>query len=103
MVWIISFFTIFGINFAFWLCVSLLRLFSEKIFKWPKQPNLAKSAKLTMNDVAAIIPAHNEQRTIKRTIKALLKIFPPTHIYVASDFSTDKTIQIVRSLGVRLL
>lgn len=101
MVWIIGFFTLTGYNFSFWLLVSLVRLLSEKFSSY-REKHIVRQ-KYNVNDVAAIIPAHNEERTINRTLNALLQVLPKKNIYVASDYSTDKTIQIARSFGVRML
>lgn len=101
MVWIISLFTLTGYNFTFWTLISFVRYISETFVKKKEKVIFHKDA--TIHDVAAIIPAHNEERTIRRTIRALLKLLPKEQIYVASDFSTDKTNTIVRSFGVRLL
>lgn len=76
---------------------------SEKIFHWPKQPALAKPPHYKIKDIAAIVPAHNEGKSIRRAIKALLRIFPQKNIYVASDYSTDDTNEVVRKMGVQLL
>lgn len=101
MVWIIGFFTLAGYNFSFWLFVSLARLLSEK-FSSRREKHIA-ARNYSIDNVAAVIPAHNEELTIDRTLKALLQILPKKNIYVASDYSTDKTIQIARSFGVRML
>lgn len=58
---------------------------------------------ITREGVAAIIPAHNEEVTIRRTIEPLTKILPKKNIFVGSDASTDKTVEIVRSLGCNVL
>lgn len=103
MVWILALFSI-GYNFTFWVIVGLIRLVFEKI-EAPKKNLEQKLGPLpiTFSEVAAIIPAHNEESSIRPTIQALLHILPPKNIYVVSDYSTDATIEIVRSMGVRSL
>lgn len=98
----ISILTLTGFSFSFWFIISILRLIFENIFKLKKK-HLSEFNKYTTKDIAAVIPAHNEEKTILRTITALLKILPAKQIYVASDYSTDKTVGIARSLGVRVL
>jgi len=48
-------------------------------------------------EVASITSAHNEEKTIAKTLRSLQKILPAENIFVVSDASTDKTAEIVRS------
>lgn len=102
---IIGIATLTGYNFTFWLIISFTRFCVEKIHSPIKKYIRTNSVRknISVKDIAAIIPAHNEELTIGRTIKALLKVLPRRNIYVASDQSTDNTIKIVRSFGIRLL
>ncbi len=85
------------------MLIGCIRFLVEK-FPSPKKIKRGRPIKpISAKEVAAIIPAHNEQRTIARTIRALLRILPSKNIFVASDYSTDKTNQIARSLGVKVL
>lgn len=103
MVWIISFFTLAGYNFSFWLILSAIRFIYEKIPRQiKKKPGRPKKI-LLPSDVAAIIPARNEELSIRRTIISLLKVLPKRNIFVASDNSIDKTVKIARLLGVNAL
>ncbi|HKH45822.1 MAG TPA: glycosyltransferase family 2 protein [Thermoanaerobaculia bacterium] len=53
--------------------------------------------------VAAIVPAYNEQETIAEVI-AVLKATPSIdEIFVVSDGSDDRTVEIARDLGVRTI
>jgi len=52
------------------------------------------------NEVAVVIPAHNESKTIVRTIHTLTRIMKPEQIFVGSDASTDATVTIARFLDV---
>jgi len=52
--------------------------------------------------VIAIIPAHNEERTVGDTIRSLLNQTYRTDVFVISDNSTDGTVEVARSLGVRV-
>jgi glycosyltransferase involved in cell wall biosynthesis len=53
--------------------------------------------------VAAIVPAYNEERTIGNVLKILKLAKELDEIIVVSDGSNDKTAQISKSLGVRVL
>lgn len=44
--------------------------------------------------VAVLIPAHNEEKVIRSTIKSLLKLVSKRDIYLVDDGSTDKTVTI---------
>jgi len=47
--------------------------------------------------VVALIPAHNEENLIDKTILSLVNQSYPLDILVVSDNSTDRTVQIVRA------
>lgn len=50
--------------------------------------------------ITAVIPAHNEQDCLPATIASLkTQTRPPDRIIVVSDNSTDKTVEVARSLG----
>lgn len=103
MVWILAIFTL-GYNFTFWVIIGIIRVVFEKI-EAPKRKLEKKLEPLpiSFSDVAAIVPAHNEEAGIRRTLSALLEVIPRQNVYVVSDYSTDKTIEIIRSMGVRSL
>ncbi|MBI3282639.1 glycosyltransferase family 2 protein [Candidatus Curtissbacteria bacterium] len=103
MVWILAFFSLTGYNFSFWVIIGLLRYLVEKLSLPPKNRKGRPAKLIREKEVAAIIPAHNEEKVIKRAIKALLRVLPRKNIYVASDYSTDRTVEIARSMGVRVL
>jgi biofilm PGA synthesis N-glycosyltransferase PgaC len=52
--------------------------------------------------IIAIIPAHNEEQTVGDTIRSLLNQTYRTDVFVISDNSTDRTVEIARSFGVRV-
>ncbi len=53
--------------------------------------------------VTAVIAAYNEEKEIGKTLVSLKKILSPNKIIVVSDGSTDKTAEIAKSFGVRLV
>ena len=61
-----------------------------------------KNTPVTVEGLAAIIPAHNEEVTIAKTINSLKKVMPLANVYVGSDASTDNTVTIVKALGARV-
>lgn len=55
---------------------------------------------------AIVIPAHNEEMSIEETIQSILKIeYPRSHldIIVIADNCTDRTAEIARELGAKVL
>ncbi len=54
--------------------------------------------------VSVLIPAYNEEATIGETIKSILnQSYPITEIIVVDDSSTDKTGEIARNFGVKVI
>lgn len=56
--------------------------------------------------LAIIIPAYNEEKTIGAVIRAIPKKIPGIHrkeIYVIDDGSSDKTTQIARKAGAKVI
>lgn len=53
--------------------------------------------------IAAIIPAYNEERGIGDVLKAVCKAKLPNEIIVVSDGSKDRTVEIAKSFGVKVL
>lgn len=91
-----------GLSVIFWSLVGLIRAVDVKIAErnsGKPEPLPKKGAE----NVAALIPAHNEAVAILKTIKALKRNIPPKQIYVVSDNSTDTTTKIVRSQRCNLL
>jgi biofilm PGA synthesis N-glycosyltransferase PgaC len=60
-------------------------------------------ARPTTGTVCVVVPAHNEQDTIGRTITALLKqTRRPDRIVIVADNCSDRTVEIARSFGRRV-
>lgn len=86
-----------GISIAFWSSVGLIRFLWEsagKILSKKKTRNKFKSS-----DIAVIIPAHNEELGIRKSIQALKESVDAKQIYVISDGSSDKTYRRARMEG----
>ncbi|NPA47279.1 MAG: HAD-IA family hydrolase [Thermococci archaeon] len=54
-------------------------------------------------NTCVVIPAYNEEKTIKAVINDLLRYFRKDELVVVNDGSRDGTERIVRQLGVRVL
>lgn len=59
-----------------------------------------RDARIAPHEVAILIAAHNEEVTIGTTVESVLQFVDPKNVYVGSDGSSDKTVDVVRSLGV---
>lgn len=92
---------VLGINTLLWggtgIVRALVRL-SRKRRAAQSEPNLS------VDDVAVLIAAHNEELVIAHTIRSALSVgVSSSHIFVASDGSSDTTADIARSLGAQVL
>ena len=46
--------------------------------------------------VSVVIPAHNEEKVIAESLRAIMEHIPPWNVHVVSDGSTDDTVRIAR-------
>lgn len=106
----LAFVSFWGFNFSFWGIMGLARLIQERYArlllareKKAEPPLDIFTSRLTCYDVAAIVPAHNEELVIAKTISSLLLLVPRTNIFIISDGSIDKTAEIARSFQVNVL
>lgn len=67
-----------------------------------KQRVAARGASIRKDEVAILIAAHNEEVSIAATIESLLQSVEPHQIYIGSDGSKDKTVEIARSFGAHV-
>ncbi len=56
-----------------------------------------------LSKVNVVIPCHNGGDFLGKTLKSLLKKFPAKSIIVSSNGSTDNTVEVAKSYGVRVL
>lgn len=75
------------------------------ILGWFIQPKLSKLPnEMTTSKVAVIIPARNEERSLPKLLEALNRSsIKPEEIVVINDHSTDKTSEIAKSYGVKVI
>jgi biofilm PGA synthesis N-glycosyltransferase PgaC len=92
-----------GVSFGFWLSVGAIRRLSSfklaALFTTPRARGQKLAHRIAPEQVAAVIPAHNEEAVIQRCIASLSRCIPPMQVFVASDGSTDGTVELARSLG----
>jgi cellulose synthase/poly-beta-1,6-N-acetylglucosamine synthase-like glycosyltransferase len=100
--WLGEFFALLGWAKIYRALVKKIKKQTIKInFYQPRNLPTLENAPINEEEVAAVIPAHNEELTIAKTINSLKAIMPTERIYVASDGSTDRTVAIVRRLGAQ--
>jgi glycosyltransferase involved in cell wall biosynthesis len=56
-------------------------------------------SRIRVSEVAVLIPAHNEERTIARCLQALSCTVDMQNVFVGSDASDDRTVEIAESFG----
>jgi len=111
---------IVGVNVLLWGVVGLLRL-AEGLASRLMHRRVARGSDdraatragsgnagshalgLTVDDVAVLIPAHNEAAVIGESLRAIMRLVPPANVHVVSDGSTDATTRIAESSGAQVI
>lgn len=117
---------VLGANFALWGAIGLVRLAESETLRWrPARwyralrrrpgtpgPDITQAQTvvpqdpqrpLTVDDVAVLIPAHNEALVIGESLRAIMALVPRQNVHVVSDGSTDATVEIARETGVNVI
>jgi glycosyltransferase involved in cell wall biosynthesis len=66
------------------------------------QPTL-ESSEFGVPTLSVIIPAYNRERTISATIDSVLACGNPAEIIVVDDGSNDRTVEVVRGYGTKVI
>lgn len=93
---------LFGVSFTLWTLVGGMRLASERLGRARRAPPAART-RLSPDDLAVLVPAHDEELVIASTIASVLKAVPPANVHVVADGCDDDTAAIARSYGVNVL
>ena len=92
---------VLGVNTLLWGFTGAGR-FAIRQLRKRREPH--ESGQVTVDDVAVLIAAHNEELVIANTIRSALSVgVPSDHIFVASDGSSDATAGIARDFGAQVL
>jgi len=83
-----------GISTSFWFIIGFIRAIHEQLVKLTNRKKTRNVFK--KQDIAVIVPAHNEEKVIGKNLRALSRILDKRQIFVASDGSTDKTYEIAK-------
>jgi poly-beta-1,6-N-acetyl-D-glucosamine synthase len=105
MVWILLATSAFGLNLVLWSTVGVARFVSERrqSARPRSEADDVSEQAIGIEDVAVLIPAHDEARVIERTIQHITRLVPAANVYVISDGSTDETAVLARRAGVEVL
>ncbi len=58
---------------------------------------------MAVPEVAVLIAAHNEELVIDQTLAAIMDLVPLSSLYVVSDGSTDRTVEVARRTGANVI
>lgn len=92
----------FSIAVLFWMAGGVVRAFIETKLQKKTFTN-EKLINENIKKVAICLPAHNEEKVIKSTIKSIKRQLPTNQIYVVSDGSVDKTFSIAKRLKCNVI
>ncbi len=95
-----------GVNLSIWGGAGGLRWLDENLSArraLRAGPETPAPERLSITDVAVLIPAHNEELVIRHSIGSAANLLSLRDIYVASDASTDRTATIARESGANVL
>lgn len=105
-VWLLAL-GIVGLNFTLWGLVGLCRLVDEHVLaRWRRRrgrpPALAGPVP-DLSRVAVLMPAHDEEVVIADSLAAITALVPADQVYVVSDGSTDRTVELAEAAGVHVI
>jgi poly-beta-1,6-N-acetyl-D-glucosamine synthase len=91
---------VLGPNTLFWSGVGTARWLNERRHR---PHGRHREHKFGIEDVAVLIPAHNEEAVLSDTLQAAARLVPRSNIHVVSDGSTDRTADIARAADAEVL
>jgi len=89
---------VLGVNFTLWGTVGLLRVLASR-----GRADTQPPARLSVEDVAVLMAAHNEELVITDSLESVAKLLPRHNIHVVSDGSDDRTVELALSQGVHVV
>jgi cellulose synthase/poly-beta-1,6-N-acetylglucosamine synthase-like glycosyltransferase len=63
----------------------------------------AQPERMTVQHVAVLVAAHNEELVIEQTLAAIMELVPLSSLHVVSDGSTDRTVEVARRAGANVI
>jgi cellulose synthase/poly-beta-1,6-N-acetylglucosamine synthase-like glycosyltransferase len=92
---------VLGVNMTFWGGMGILRSVDERVRRRTRP--VERNPSIPLWDVAVMIAAHNEEAVIGASLGRLLELIPADCVHVVSDWSSDRTVQIARDVGVNVV
>jgi poly-beta-1,6-N-acetyl-D-glucosamine synthase len=99
--WVLLF-LVFGINVPVWTMIAILRRLGESRMPAPGEA-AAPANRIRPDEVAVVIPAHDEEGGIAKAITSALRIVPAANVHVLADGCRDRTAEVAAGFGVRVL
>ncbi|KAA9160939.1 glycosyltransferase family 2 protein [Amycolatopsis acidicola] len=101
---------LFGVNFTVWGTAGLLRAIERRLGPhppeppgpWPERDFDVPSCQVSLSEVAVLMAAHDEEVVIADSLAAITALVPAENVYVVSDGSTDRTVEIAMRQGVHV-
>ena len=101
----------FGGNFTVWGLLGLLRVVDERTTGRRRRARLraraldagGREGAYTVDDVAVLVAAHNEEVVIEESLWAITGLVPAANVHVVSDGSTDRTVELAERCGVHVI
>ena len=91
---------VIGLSTLVWTTAGLVRLVGARL---RPSPSRRAARRLTPSDVAILVAAHNEELTIRQTIRSALRQVPAGQVFIVSDGSRDGTVEVAEAAGARVL
>jgi poly-beta-1,6-N-acetyl-D-glucosamine synthase len=107
---------VLGVNFTLWGVIGLLRFADARVGRRSPRTPVARlrdaepsglseppQRPVALADVAVLMAAHNEEVVIEDSLTAITKLVPAAQIFIVSDASADRTVELARGSGVNVI
>lgn len=105
---------VLGVNFSLWGTIGALRVAeaawvqraSRRGTSSPRPHNvqsIMRSREPGRRNVAVLIAARNEELVLEQSLAAITQLVPRDNVFVVSDASVDRTVDIARARGVEVI
>jgi biofilm PGA synthesis N-glycosyltransferase PgaC len=96
---------VLGVSTLFWTSIGIGRVI-RSVFRRPheyhrRRPTVVQ--RFGAENVALLIPAHNEEAVLHDSLMAASVLLPLSQIHVVSDGSSDRTVEIAEEFGARVM
>jgi cellulose synthase/poly-beta-1,6-N-acetylglucosamine synthase-like glycosyltransferase len=90
---------VIGVNFTIWSIIGCLRAIDDH-----RRNNRQRPLRLVRREeLAVLIAAHNEEPVLADSINSVTPLLGRDRVYVVSDASTDRTVDVACASGVSVL